>query len=171
MANLQGIVVSSPIVPPNTDSLHPSHIDTYGKGGYRVVSSVNELSNIKTDRLSEGMLVGISGTNDIYTLKDNVWVRAIVTLNNNNLSGIHGIYGNSGIYNTGIFSHIILTSGDPFNNSQHPEIVFNNGIKLSILEDTIKFEGFDLYGELLTINKSGISTPNINNSQIHGGYF
>lgn len=77
----------------------------------------------------------------------------------------------SGIINTGIFSQIILTSGAPFVSNNYPQIIFNNGIKLTVLDDTIKFEGFDLYNELLTITKSGISTPNIYNSQIHGGYF
>lgn len=77
----------------------------------------------------------------------------------------------SSVINTGIFSRIILTSGSPFVINEYPEIIFNNGIKLKVLNDTIKFEGFDLYNELLTINRSGISTPNINNSQIHGGYF
>jgi len=77
----------------------------------------------------------------------------------------------SGIINTGIFSQIILTSGAPFLLNNYPQIIFNNGIKLTVLDDTIKFEGFDLYNELLTITKSGISTPNIYNSQIHGGYF
>lgn len=77
----------------------------------------------------------------------------------------------SGIVNTGIFSQIILTNKSPLIGNDSPEILFDNGIKLKVQQNSIKFEGFNSSNELLSINSTGISTPNIDNSQIHGGYF
>jgi len=123
-------------------------------------------------------VTGTGAANYIAKWIDESGITTGIMYEYNNQIGIHiqqpsGDFHVSGtsIANTGIFSQIILTSGSPFDINKYPEIIFNNGIKLVVLEDTIRFEGFDLYNELLTINRSGISTPNIDNSQIHGGYF
>ena len=113
MPTLQGIVVTSPIVPPNTESLHPSHIDIYGKGGFRIVNNLAEMSGIQPARRVEGMLVGISGTNDIYTLVSGIdntkWTKALITCGHNHTvaditnfgSGVSGLLPINLVYTTG----------------------------------------------------------------------
>jgi hypothetical protein len=130
------------------------------------------------NEISGHPVTGIGVANYIAKWIDESGITTGIIYEYNNQIGINiqqpsGDFHVSGtaIANTGIFSQIILTSGSPFDINKYPEIIFNNGIKLVVLEDTIRFEGFDLYNELLTINRSGISTPNIDNSQIHGGYF
>lgn len=114
--------------------------------------------------------VSISGhkhnISDILDLSNNI----VYTSGNQTISGTK-IFTGSGVISTGVFSEIILTSGQPFNSTTPATIKFGNGMKMLVFHDTIKFEGLDQNNELLTINSSGISTPNIDNSQIHGGYF
>jgi hypothetical protein len=134
MSTLQGIVVTSPIVPPNTGSLHPSHIDIYGKGGFRIVNNLAEMSGIQPARRVEGMLVGISGSNDIYTLVGGIdntrWTKALITRGHNDtvyttgnqtISGVKtfldqvNVSGNivalTGYFTSGIFSSGITANG------------------------------------------------------------
>jgi hypothetical protein len=55
--SLTGTNVTSPILPGDTGDRFPSHIDIYGKGGYRSVSGIAQLYNIPENRRSLGMLV------------------------------------------------------------------------------------------------------------------
>ena len=54
---LTGTNVTAPILPGHTGDSFPSHIDIYGKGGYRSVSGIAQLYNIPENRRSLGMLV------------------------------------------------------------------------------------------------------------------
>lgn len=139
MPTLQGIVVTSPIVPPNTESLHPSHIDIYGKGGFRIVNNLAEMSGIQPARRVEGMLVGISGTNDIYTLVSGIdntkWTKALITCGHthgisditNFGSGVSGLLPINLVYTT---SDQNISGVKTFDNGSNSELrikTLNNG--------------------------------------------
>ena len=57
MSQLLGTNIIAPIVPGSTDDTFPTHIDLYGKGGYRAVSGINDLYDIPEERTSQGMMV------------------------------------------------------------------------------------------------------------------
>ena len=57
MSKLLGTSVADPIVPFTSDDKYPTHYAEYGKGGFRTVKYVADLSKIPEPRLEEGMLV------------------------------------------------------------------------------------------------------------------
>lgn len=57
MSKLKGINVLGPIVPNDSLDTFPTHMDKYGKGGYRAVQTMFDRDNIPIDRLEIGMLV------------------------------------------------------------------------------------------------------------------
>jgi hypothetical protein len=66
--SLTGTNVTSPILPGDTGDRFPSHIDIYGKGGYRSVSGIAQLYNIPENRRSLGMLVYTQDSGRFWTL-------------------------------------------------------------------------------------------------------
>ena len=56
MSFLFGTNITSPIVPGDDNDDFPTHIDIYGKGGYRAFSGSAELYNISSQRISLGMM-------------------------------------------------------------------------------------------------------------------
>ncbi|NBU99674.1 MAG: hypothetical protein EBS19_15940, partial [Spirochaetia bacterium] len=57
MSKLIGTNITSPIVPGDDSDDFPTHIDIYGKGGYRTISGTAELYGISPQRISLGMMV------------------------------------------------------------------------------------------------------------------
>lgn len=57
MAILRGTNIGAPIVPGADTDEFPTHIDTYGCGGYRSVISQAELNTIPLPRRRPGMVV------------------------------------------------------------------------------------------------------------------
>jgi hypothetical protein len=73
VATIPGSIrVTGFIAPTDTTDTYPTHDDTYGKGGYRVVANFTERNAIPEDRRKEGLLVKVlnagSGQTIIYTL-------------------------------------------------------------------------------------------------------
>jgi hypothetical protein len=88
-----GTNIPSSILPYSSDDTYPTHIDTFGKGGYRTVATSTDRDAIPADRRSEGMLVYVIGDGLVYQLKggttNDKW--QILTLNsgNNNIKFIN----------------------------------------------------------------------------------
>jgi hypothetical protein len=73
MAVIPGSIrVTGFIAPTDSTDTYPTHDDTYGKGGYRVVANLTERNAIPADRRKEGLLVKVlnagGGQTIIYTL-------------------------------------------------------------------------------------------------------
>ena len=98
MANLKGINVAGTIVPYTEKDNYPTHYAKYGHGGYRTVKSINDLNNIRTTYLEEGMLAYVIDLDKIYIYKQNSW--EALNINNSQEgqggSGIQGPAGGSG---------------------------------------------------------------------------
>lgn len=71
MAKLKGVNIPSTIVPFTTDDTYATHIDIFGKGGYRSVIDLNERNSIPQNRRSVGMLVYVISEDVTYKLSDN----------------------------------------------------------------------------------------------------
>jgi len=71
MANLRGTNVAAQIVPFTDQDPFATHEDTYGKGGYRVVSTIAERNTISVERRKVLMKVSVLEDNKTYTLKTN----------------------------------------------------------------------------------------------------
>jgi hypothetical protein len=56
MSKLIGTNITSPIVPGDDSDDFPTHIDIYGKGGYRTISGTAQLYDISPQRISLGMM-------------------------------------------------------------------------------------------------------------------
>ncbi len=64
--NLYGTNVSATIKPFTDADNFPTHEAIYGKGGYRSVDSIDDLTSIPLERLEEGMLAYTKDTDKIY---------------------------------------------------------------------------------------------------------
>lgn len=65
---LNGTPISSPIIPNNGN---PTHYDIYGVGGYREVSTKNDMYNLSSKLLKIGCLVYVQEEDKIYKYKGN----------------------------------------------------------------------------------------------------
>lgn len=65
---LNGTPISSPIIPNNGN---PTHYDIYGIGGYREVSTKNDMYNLSSKLLKIGCLVYVQEEDKIYKYKGN----------------------------------------------------------------------------------------------------
>ena len=73
MTQIPGTNISDKIVPNDTNDTFPTHVDTYGKGGFRSVETIIERNSISSERRKEGMIVNvIDENNKIYQLKDGI---------------------------------------------------------------------------------------------------
>jgi hypothetical protein len=68
MARIPGTAVVEAIVPYDDQLDVPTHTDTYGKGGFRVVESIAERDAIKASRRKVGMLVLVRADSVVYRL-------------------------------------------------------------------------------------------------------
>lgn len=69
--DLNGTNVAAPVVPFSTQDIFPTHYAQYGKGGWRSVSTKDDLRDIPSARLEYGMVVYVE-TEDVayvYTRK------------------------------------------------------------------------------------------------------
>lgn len=72
MAALIGTLLTAEIVPTDTQDTFPTHVDIYGKGGYRTVASTVERDAIPAERRSEGMLVRVIADSKNYVLSGGI---------------------------------------------------------------------------------------------------
>lgn len=68
MVDLSGTKVLAQIVPPTSDDTFPTHVDTYGKGGFRSVADAAAMAAIPAARRSEGMTVYVIDEDKGYRL-------------------------------------------------------------------------------------------------------
>lgn len=74
MAELQGTVVTSPLVPGGDSSnTYPTHDAIYGKGGWRSVGTIEERDAITDKRKTEGMIVRVQAEGLEYVWQNNKW--------------------------------------------------------------------------------------------------
>lgn len=68
------------IVPKNS-GLFPTHVSTYGKGGWHEVQTVDERDNIPAERRSPGMACNVVSQNTIYILAADLftWGEIVLT--------------------------------------------------------------------------------------------
>jgi hypothetical protein len=82
MAAISGTVIFAEIVPSDDLNDMATHIDTYGKGGYRSVVDLTERDAIYESRRSIGMLVHCQADDKVYTLSGGItnldWIEASV---------------------------------------------------------------------------------------------
>ena len=74
--NIRGTNVASPIVPFTRLDTFPTHYAEFGKGGFRSVSTYDDLDNITIDRREEGMLVYCLETKYAYQWLNGSWVKS-----------------------------------------------------------------------------------------------
>lgn len=72
-SSLSGTIVTAPITPASSLDEFPTHLDEYGKGGYRCVATVKELDDIPQKRRSTGMLVYVVENSAFYQLLSDTW--------------------------------------------------------------------------------------------------
>lgn len=68
MANLSGTNVAAAIMPFTTEDTYPTHVDLYGKGGFRVVATTAERNAIPAARRTAGMVVKVTADGKEYEL-------------------------------------------------------------------------------------------------------
>lgn len=66
---LFGFNMNEPIVPYYENSINSTHVDIYGKGGYRAVNTLDEMYAIPYARRSVGMEVRVLENQTVYYLK------------------------------------------------------------------------------------------------------
>lgn len=71
MGKIKGVNIPSTIVPFTTDDTYATHIDIFGKGGFRSVRTISERNEIPEPRRSVGMLVYVISEDITYKLNDN----------------------------------------------------------------------------------------------------
>ena len=88
MTAISGTNVSAPITPFDSNDQFPTHIDNYGKGGYRSVNTYSELSNISSDRKAIGMKVLVLDTKNEYYLDSDLttWIKFNPNIISNNIN-------------------------------------------------------------------------------------
>lgn len=75
MAALRGTVLAAKIVPSDSNDTYPTHVDSYGQGGYRCVATLSERNAISNDRRKPGMLVYVEEDDVVYKLGlDGSWL-------------------------------------------------------------------------------------------------
>lgn len=73
MAELQGTIVTSPLVPGgDSDNRYPTHLEDWGQGGYRSVKTTVDRNAIPKERRKAGMLVNVLDDGVLYELLENL---------------------------------------------------------------------------------------------------
>lgn len=70
MSKLLGTNIASSIVPFDSEDTYATHEDTYGKGGWHTVVSVEERDAIPQERRKIGMACYVQSEGRVYVLKD-----------------------------------------------------------------------------------------------------
>lgn len=97
MSAIIGTQIISPVVPTDTTDEYSTHIDTYGRGGWRSVADNTERDAITTDRRVEGMLVYVRDTDVSYVLKDGITNSDWVVYTATGAQGATGSQGATGV--------------------------------------------------------------------------
>ena len=89
MTQIQGTNVIAPVVPFDTADAYPSHVATYGKGGYRSVANISERDGIPALRREAGMLVWVTAVQKEYRLEQNLttWTEVVTSIDAQILDG------------------------------------------------------------------------------------
>lgn len=89
MSQLKGTNVLAPVVPFDTTDTYPSHIATYGKGGYRSVADTGERDAIPQLRREVGMLVWVTSLQKQYRLESDLttWTEVVMSIDAQILDG------------------------------------------------------------------------------------
>jgi hypothetical protein len=66
MSEIQGTNVAAAVVPFTTDDKYPTHVDKYGRGGWRGVGTYAELNLIPAERRVDGMAIFVRDTGLVY---------------------------------------------------------------------------------------------------------
>lgn len=72
MVKLLGTNIASGIVPFTSEDSFPTHYSEYGKGGWREVSTIEEMNSIPLARRKIGMAVYVEDVDTIYILKGGI---------------------------------------------------------------------------------------------------
>lgn len=74
------IPIISEIVPQN-NGLFPTHVSTYGRGGWHEVATATDRDNIPIERRSPGMACNVISENTIYILASDLftWAQIVLT--------------------------------------------------------------------------------------------
>lgn len=89
-----GTKVLSNIIPTNPTDTYPTHLDKFGRGGYKAVTSIAERDAIPDDRLTLGCEVRVTeadGTSTLYylsSLSPKTWTEAIGGVDEEAVTGI-----------------------------------------------------------------------------------
>ncbi len=67
-----GTSVLGYVCPIDTTSTYPAHSEEWGRGGYRSVAIIEERDAIPMERRKEGMLVNVTGSNEIFKLQGGI---------------------------------------------------------------------------------------------------
>ena len=89
MSTLKGTNVLAPVVPFDAVDTYPSHVATYGKGGYRTVADIAERDGIPALRREAGMLVWVTSLQKEYRLYTDLttWIENTTSLDQQILDG------------------------------------------------------------------------------------
>jgi hypothetical protein len=89
MSSIKGTNVLAPVVPFDTVDAYPSHVATYGKGGYRSVLNTSERDGIPTLRREAGMLVWVTSLQKEYRLDADLvtWIENTTSVDQQIING------------------------------------------------------------------------------------
>ena len=89
MSSLRGINVLAPVVPFDTADPYPSHVATYGKGGYRSVANLTERDGIPSLRREAGMAVFVLSLQKEYRLETDLttWTEVVTSIDAQIING------------------------------------------------------------------------------------
>jgi hypothetical protein len=80
MADISGTNLVAPVVPFTTDDSYPTHMATYGKGGWRSVQTKTELATIPSQRLEVGMVAYVIEESTPYVYDGSDWKALVIEM-------------------------------------------------------------------------------------------
>ena len=89
MTQIKGTNVLAPVVPFDTADPYPSHVATYGKGGYRSVANLTERDGIPSLRREAGMAVFVTSLQKEYRLETDLttWTEVVTSIDAQIING------------------------------------------------------------------------------------
>jgi hypothetical protein len=89
MTQLKGTNVLAPVLPLDTADPYPSHVATYGKGGYRSAADIAERDGIPSLRREAGMVVWVTAVQKEYRLEQDLttWTEVVTSLDQQIING------------------------------------------------------------------------------------
>lgn len=154
MTAIPGTNVASRIVPFDTADTFATHLDKYGRGGYRVVADISERDSITEPRQKEGMLVYVVSTQETYRLDSS----ATPPLSSSNWSLVSdpNSIGLQAAYNTG---NTIDITGDDLTISGPGEVLIDTYVTI---DDNLEVTGDliidDISADVIIYNTGIINT-------------